>query len=212
MRSIAFGLAAAIVFGSVVALADSAAPVQKRTFFSSAHIYSLEVDPRWSSTGESWNPLLTLRRHRAWLGLFTSTEVLWQRSPSAFVDFAYPLDVKLSDDGAFLVFGGASAHNIVSDTTYREGLRFYDSSGKLIRFVSRRDLPVGSYGISTAQWYDSERSRVEANSFVFYSPSRREPLVFDLRTGGAITGHLVPGQGDDRYHEEWLHKLTRGAA
>jgi hypothetical protein len=160
---------------------------------------SVEVDPRWVTPFGEWDPRLTLRRR--WT-------TIWERGPQDFEDFDFPLDVEISDDGRWLVFGGHSVHNIISDTEYREGLRFYDSDGQLIRFVSRRDLPIGDYDISTASWYDATRTRIRGSRLEFYTPRRDEPLVFDVTTGELIQGRLIPGQGDDSHHDEWLRKLT----
>lgn len=180
-------------------LAESGGPVEKRTYYSAGRVVSVEVDPRWDEQRREWDPRLTMRRR--WT-------TMWEREPRDFADFDYPLDVEVSDDGRWLVFGGYSAHNIINDPDYREGLRFYDSRGKLVRFVSRRDLPVPDYGISTAAWYDATRTRLRGTELEFFTPRLEEPLIFDVTTGELIRGRLVPGQGDDSHHDEWLRRLT----
>jgi hypothetical protein len=119
------------------------------------------------------------------------------RDTSDFEDFRFPLHVCVSNDGLYLVFGGHSAHNMSFDTGYREGLRFYDADGVLVRFVTRRDLPRGYDGVSTSGWYDDSRSHITAHRFVFFTPGKDEPMEFDLESGELLTGELVPGQGDD---------------
>jgi len=195
--------AAAGLLVAAVGLADSGRPVEKETFYSTEGSVSVEVDPRWIEVYRKRDPRLTLRRGQT---------TIWERGPEDFEDFRYPLDVKVSDDGRWLVFGGSSVHNISFDPDYREGLRFYDAQGKLVRFVSRRDLPVGDCGISSAVWYDSARTRLEGAELEFYTPRRDEPLVFDVTTGELIQGRLVPGQGDDSHHEEWLRSWTSAPA
>src|SRR4029077_808218 len=125
MRTIRLGLTIALAVLPLSSSADTGSPVEKCTYFSPTHVYSLEVDPRWHS--DSWRPVLTLTRTTSWFGFFARKQQLWRRSPSQFDDFDYPLDVKLSDDGRYLVFGGASAHNMIFDPAYHEGLRFYRS-------------------------------------------------------------------------------------
>lgn len=180
-------------------LAESAGPAEKKTYYSAGRVVSVEVDPRWDEKRNESDPRLTLRRR--WT-------TIWEREPRDFQDFWYPSDIQMSDDGRWLVFGGQSAHNIIYDPDYREGLRFYDSRGKLLRFVSRRDLPVGDYGISTASWYDATRTCIRGTELKFFTPSLEVPLVFDVTTGELIRGRLVPGQGDDSHHDEWLRRLT----
>lgn len=206
MRRILLVIAILLALSPLTSLADTGIPVEKCTYFSPNHMYSLAVDPRWQS--DPWRPVLTLTRTTSWFGLFARKQEIWRRSPSQFEDFHFPLDVKLSDDGAYLVFGGASAHNTIFDTGYREGLRFYRSDGHLIRFISRRDLPVGSYGVSTSDWYDSERSYVEGHTLTFYSPTRPVPILFDLETGAVLKGRVVSGQGDDHHHQDWLRRRS----
>jgi hypothetical protein len=191
----------ALLLAASAVRADSAARVEKRTYESGNHRYVLEVDPRWDESRQLPRPLLVFRHDGA---------VLWRRDESAFEDFRYPLDVQVSDDGKWLVFGGTSAHNISFDTEYREGLRLYSSEGKLIRFVSRRDLPVGDYGISTSDWYDRTRTHIEGERLFFFTPGVAEPLVFDLPTGTLVSGKLVPGQGDDSHHGPWLRDWVQG--
>ncbi|HEV2844855.1 MAG TPA: hypothetical protein VG477_08425 [Thermoanaerobaculia bacterium] len=182
--------------------ADSGGPVEKKTYSSANREYFLEVDPRWNWSYEVSKPLLTFRR---------KARVLWRRTESSFKDFRYPLDVKISDDGKWLVFGGVSVHNISFDLKYDEGLRFYRADGSLVRFVSRRDLPAGDYGISTSHWYDETRTRIVGSRLQFFTPTRSEPLIFELSTGALVRGRLTPGQGDDSHQNEWLERLQQGA-
>jgi hypothetical protein len=142
-------------------------------------------------------PLLTFRH---------GENVVWQHGPDYFEDFDFPLDALVSDDGKWLVFGGASAGNVSFDTQYKEGLRFYSTSGRLVRFVSRRDLPVGDFGITTSNWYDSYRTRLNGTRLEFFTPSRPNSLVFDITTGRIAKGSLIVGQGDDSHHQDWFLK------
>ena len=146
----------------------------------------MTVDPRRDETNKT-NPLLTLTRK--------SGEVVWQRRPGDFEDFRFPMHACVGADGRHLVFGGYSVHNF---GVYREGLRFYGSDGRLIRFVSRRDLPGGPRRVSTAHWYDSDRTHIDENRLLFFTPGVKEPMVFDIRTGDVLAGEIVEGQGDDR--------------
>jgi hypothetical protein len=175
----------------------SGRPVEKKTYYSENGEYSLEVDPSWDEISVVPRPLLTLRR---------AGEELWSKEASAFQSFRLPLDVRLSNDGKWLVFGGVSVHNISFDTKYEEGLRFYRENGRLIRFVSRRDLPVGEYGVSTAFWYDEQRTRIVGTELHFFTPGRNEPLLFSLETGAVTRGRLTPGEGDDSHWREQFRK------
>ncbi|MEM9599375.1 MAG: hypothetical protein AAGD06_34235, partial [Acidobacteriota bacterium] len=143
--------------------------------------------------------VLTLRR---------DSDVVWRRTPEDFEDFDYPLHALVADEGGYLVFGGVSVHNFGN---YDEGLRLYDGDGHLVRFVSRKDLPPGHYSISTAHWYDAERSHIEGTTLVFYTPGRDAPIRFDLKRGTALPeGAVVPGQaGDDfdHFERQWLQPV-----
>lgn len=174
--------------------ADSGRPVGKETYRSPSGALELEVDPRWDDRFTFNSPLLTLR-HRG--------EVVWRRTADEFESFDYPMHALVADDSRHLVFGGYSVHNFGH---YDEGLRFYDAAGRLIRYVSRRDLPPGEYSVSTAHWFDAERTVVRGQTLVFYTPGRDEPIEFDLRTGSATPAEaIVPGQGDDRanWRKRW---------
>jgi len=131
-------------------------------------------------------------------------EIVWTRTPEHFEDFQFPMHACVSDDGRFVVFGGYSVHNLSQDDKYREGLRFYDHEGHLIRLVSRRDLPLGSYSISTVHWYDSQRTRIEGRKLTFHTPGVDEPMEFELSTGKVLQGTIVPGQGSDDHWRDWL--------
>lgn len=194
MRTLSAWVAAANgLFVVGLSFADTGVPVEKATYYSAGGVVSIEVDPRWDTQFREWDPRLTLRRR--WT-------TIWERGPQDFEDFEYPNDVKVSDDGKWLVFGGYSAHNISFDPDYREGLRFYDSRGRLIRFVSRRDLPPGEYFTSTVAWYDATRTRLRGARLEFFTPGVEEPLVFDVTTGDPVQGRLVPGQGEDSHRRE----------
>ncbi len=142
------------------------------------------------------SPLLTL--------ISGSEKIVWTRTREDFEDFHYPMHVCVSGDGKLMVFGGYSAHNLSGDGEYREGLRFYDQEGRLIRFISRRDLPVGQYSVSTAHWYDSEGTRIEGDRLIFVTPGVDEPMEFELSTGKVLKGTIVPGQGGDENWRDWL--------
>ena len=166
--------------------ADIGAPVKARTYSSDNAEFHLTVDPRWTEDSRM-QPLLTFYRGES--------EVLWQRLPEAFENFDFPMHACISDDGEYLVFGGYSVHNVGH---YSEGLRFYDTTGRLIRYYSRRDLPPGVYSVSTAHWYDDERSGIVGSRFLLYTPESKTPTVFALETGEVLEGSVVLGQGDDK--------------
>jgi len=177
---------------------DTAMPVQVKTYTSANGEYSLTVDPRWNDETGHASPLLTLQR--------ASGDLVWVRTPDEFEQFDYPMHACVSDDGRFIVFGGYSAHNFKN---YNEGLRFYDATGKLIRMISRLDLPHGKYGVSTAEWYDEERSRIDGELFLFFTPGIPEPLRFDVETGELLEGTLVHGQGEDEKGWREFHQNPR---
>jgi hypothetical protein len=197
MRTIRSTLLVSLVGLAVaVAVADSGRPVKARTYSSSNDEFHLTVDPRWTDRLEM-QPLLTLRTRDG--------ELLWKRVPSQFEEFHYPMHACVSDDGQYVVFGGYSVHNVGH---YREGLRFYGPTGRLIRFYSRRDLPAGVYSVSTAHWYDAERSRLVGSRFLLYTPERDVPTVFAVETGEVMEGSVVAGQGDDEEH--WRRRWQTG--
>jgi hypothetical protein len=177
----------ALAASSIAPLAaDSGAPIEKKVYRSASGDFELEVDPRWDASYSDLDPLLTLRRRGT---------VVWRRSSDDFESFDFPMHMLVADDGRHLVFGGYSVHNVGN---YDEGLRFYDAAGKLIRFVSRRDLPPGPYSVSTAHWFDAERTRIKGRTLHFYTPRREQPILFDLQTGKASPKTAIaPGQGDD---------------
>ncbi len=174
------------------ATADSGVPPGLASYESEGGEFILTVDPRRSQRTRRSNPLLTLASR--------SGEVIWERTPTDFEEFRYPLDACVSRDGRYLVFGGVSVHNLGK---YYEGLRFYDEDGRLLRFISRRDLPRGYRGVSTSLWYDDGRTRIEEYRFFFFTPGISEPMVFDVRNGKLLEGAIVEGQGDDR---DWFQK------
>jgi len=184
--------------GQFAVWADSGRPVGKKVYWSSNRELQLTADPGWLSGASQMNPVITLST--------ASGTVVWSRGPEDFEAFTYPMHVSIADEGLFLVFGGYSMHNISSDTGYDEGLRFYEQSGALIRFVSRLDLPPGQYSVSTAHWYDSERTRIDGGTLLFFRPGTTEPMEFELSSGRLLQGTLTPGQGDD---EHWREKFLQ---
>ena len=195
-------LLAILVLGSTLPVwSDSGSPVSKTTYRSAGGGFELTVDPVWSADGSEMDPRLTLRS--------AGGSSLWTRSSSDFEDFQFPMHACVSDDGRHVVFGGYSVHNVSWDDEYREGLRFYDNQGKLIRFISRRDLPIGRYSVSTAHWYDTERTRIVDGRLLFFTPGRDDPMEFELSTGATVVGDVVKGQGDDRRRLEGM--LRRSA-
>ncbi len=201
---------ASVAFVVVLLAAASALPavarcsfrfLEEATFRSSNGDYTLHVDyGSWED--ESEETVLTYRK---------GDVTLWTKRSSELEDYWSANHVHISDDGNWLVFGGVSAHNISFDLEHREGLRFYRRDGSLIRFVSRRDLPVVEYGISTAFWYDGERTGIVGSELRFYTPGLDEPLVFEVSTGELVRGRLIEGQGDDAKHGDWLREVIEGA-
>jgi hypothetical protein len=174
------------ILGAAPLRADTGIPPSKESFLSPTRSFELIVDPGAGSDPAKATPTLTLR---------SRLRAVWSRRPADFEDFAYPVRALVSDDGSFLVFGGASAHNLGD---YHEGLRFYRADGKLVRFLSRRDLPLGIKSVSTANWYDARRTRLEGHHLLFFTPCRPKPLVVDVTSGEILEGGpLVAGQGDD---------------
>lgn len=193
------------ILGAAPLRADTGVPPSKESFLSPTRSFELIVDPGAGIDPAKPNLTITLRSRR---------HAVWSRGPADFEDFRYPLHALVSDDGSFLVFGGASAHNLGD---YQEGLRFYRADGKLIRFLSRRDLPLGIRTASTANWYDARRSRLDGHHLLFFTPCRQKPLVVDVTTGEVLEGGpLVAGQGDDAQPPfqqpdgERAHCLQRG--
>ena len=176
--------------------ADSARPIGKRSYSSPNGSLRLEVDPRRLPDGSYHGSLLTLTS--------STGDTLWTRTDADFEDFHFPTHACISDDGRFAVLGGYSAHNLSWDRDYREGLRFYNPEGRLIRFVSRHDLPLGPYSISTAHWYDADKTRIAGDRLVFHTPGIEEPMEFELSTGKLSQGQIIPGQGDDHHWRDWL--------
>lgn len=182
--------------GATVIRADSGRPIEKETYSSQNGDFQLTVDPGGSADYRHENPLLTLRS--------STQEVVWSRTATDFEDFQFPMRTLVSDDGRYIVFGGYTVHNLSWDNDYREGLRFYDHEGRLIRFISRLDLPLGQYSISTVHWYDSEETYIEENRLIFSTPGVTEPMEFDLSSGEVLKGRIVAGQGDDHHWRQWL--------
>lgn len=183
---------------AAAARADSGRPVGNRTYTSANGAYTLTVEPRWSEDLRLTSPLLTLRSR--------SGKTLWVRKPDDFEDFRFPLHVCVSNDGEHLVFGGYSVHNYGK---YEEGLRFYDGAGRLLAFISRRDLPRGQRSISTAAWYDDGRTHIDGDRLVFFTPGVAEPMLFDVHSGDVLAGEVIEGQGDDRGWFEELREQQR---
>jgi hypothetical protein len=173
-------------------------PVEREEFSSESGAYVAVVDPHWNQLGDTVRPEIELRTDAG--------RLIWKKKAADFEDFKYPLHVSVSDDAQYLVFGGASVHNMIHDEDYREGIRIYRANGTLVRFVSRRDLRPGSYGVSTASWYDSERSGISGGEFHLFTPGAEDPLVFRLSTGRVVRGDLIPGQGDDS-HWDFAERL-----
>ncbi len=173
--------------------ADTGMPPGLASFVSEGGEFILTVDPSRTQRPRRSNPLLTLTSRAG--------EVIWERTSEDFQDFRYPLHACVSADGRFLVFGGVAAHNLGK---YYYGLRFYDENGKLLRFITRRDLPWGYHSVTTSFWYDEGRTRIEGHRLLFFTPGIDEPMVFDIRNGKVLEGQLVEGQGDDRDH--WVDR------
>ena len=176
-------------------------PAQKRSFFSANGAFELVVDPRWKDDWVESDPLLTLKDREG--------NVLWQRTEDDFENFLYPMEALINDDGQYIVFGGNFGGYNVSDGEI-EGIRIYDSRGKLIRFIKRCDLPLGISDLGNNRYYDEKRTKIQGHNLFFFTPKIREPIVFDVRTGKVLQGKIVKGQGsDDLYRKqfkEWSKK------
>jgi len=200
MRKVIASISLILALLPAIVRADSAIPVEKRTYSSEQGHFVLIVDPRLNKENQRAEPLLTLQDKTG--------QIIWERTADDFAEFRYPMHACLSDDGQFIVFGGYSAHNFKD---YSEGLRFYNRDGNLIRWISRLDLPRGQFGISTAAWYDEDRSSIRNGVFRLFTPGRAEPLDFDLETGELLSGSLTPGQGnDEKAFQEMLENRNRG--
>lgn len=151
---------------------DSARPPEKEEYFSANGEYCLTVDP--GDWNEDSDTRLILKS--------TSQGVILDVTQSYFEKFRYPLHACISNDGAYLVFGGVSCHNMSSGT---EGLRIYRRSGSLVRFVPMARLPYGFQSASTQHWYDESRCRIDERRKVFllYRPKRRSAISFRLEDG-----------------------------
>jgi hypothetical protein len=188
--------------GQGVGYADQSVPVELEQFSSENGAYVVIVDPQWNESRDAVHPEIELKTGAG--------RLVWRKKATDFEDFRYPLHVSVSDDGQFLVFGGASVHNMIDDENYREGVRIYRADGTLVRFVSRRDLRPGSYGVSTASWYDSERSGIRSGEFHLFTPDEDDPLVLRVSSGRLVRGDLIPGQGDDS-HWDFAERLIAAA-
>lgn len=190
-------LIAAIVFGGPAFADQAGGRVEREEFPSPNGRYVVTVDPKWNEAGDA-SPELSLRDEDG--------QTIWTRVPQDFEDFYYPLHVSASDDGQYLVFGTSSVHNMIDDGEYREGIRIYRHDGSLVRFISRRDLRPGDYGVSTASWLDYERSHIRGDVFYLFTPGESDPVVLALSSGRVVRGRVIPGQGDDS-HWDFGRKL-----
>lgn len=168
--------------------ADSAAHIDTRTYKSENDEFTLTVSPQ----GNRYRPAEAQFRFES-----KKQGLLWERTSGFFEDFHFPLHVSISNDGKYFVFGGFFVHNLIFDAAYHEGIRIYTADGKLVRFVSRRDLPQGGQTVSTVRWYDYKRSRIEGNTFLLFTPGKEDPQLFDLATGNIVKGTSLSDQMQD---------------